>query len=282
MYKNLFKWLVLSLVLGIFIGCGGPSKTIKITDKFEPLYNPNYNFPVSGKAEPSGYSIGIIQPEFIQKGKFKWDMNDRSDVEKITGFQRELSVSIEKILISKGCNVSGPYNTYEEMTFPQRERSTFLIQPIITLDVNGQGAGIIDLPEVGGPNLEAYCYRSLNIDVIGSVEMEYIIYDPLTKEKLERHKLRGKPVNASVVSYFQGYVDKNNNCGNYKSLPVFAKENPNLRMVYSSYNNMNNVGLKILESLYNEFLPQVNDLLSVSEFNNLKKYQDQLREKKRY
>lgn len=282
------SFLVLSTLL---FACGGPSRTVKITQKFDPEYRANYSYQATGQAEPSGYTIGIIQPEFVQKNPpgptsrgYSWDLADPREASAVNDFKREIANTVEKILLTKGCKISGPFASYEEMTFPERERCSYLVQPTVILDMSAQpvDGSLKELPEVGGPNLETFCYATLDFTISGNVEMEYVIYDPLTKEKLQRHKLKSVTISKPSQALLQGLVNDRNQCYGWKSLGQWVKERPNYRQAYASHNNEYNMGVKILEELYISFMPQVDQLLSVDEFAHLQKYKDQLKEKKVY
>lgn len=276
----------IALLSAVLVISCAPARTVRITEKFEPLYKPKYEWVSTEKASQNDYTIGIIQPEFIQKDNatWKWNPANPQEVAAMDEFRREVANTIESILLSKGCKVQGPFSTYEEMTYPERERCTFLIQPTVLIDLGVQlipGSSRY-LPEVGGPNLEAYGYATAGYSLTGNVEMEYVIYDPLTKEKLERHKLKSAPVTRTGDVLMQGYVNAQNEFYNWRTIPTWIRENPQYKELYSSYNNDLNVGNRILEELYNSFMPQVAQLLSVEEFDHLKQYQEQLKEKKRF
>ena len=116
--------------------------------------------------------------------------------------------SLEKILLAKGNKVSGPFASYEEMTYPERDRSSYLIQPTVILDLTFQRPIFNRLYDVGGPNLEAYVYSSGTSVITGKAEMEYVILEPLTRDKLERHKLKTKEISISFEELTQAILDK--------------------------------------------------------------------------
>lgn len=280
--KRVFFSLMLGLICFFVFACG-PSRSIRITDKFETLYKPNFDYNISEKSKANiDYTIGIIETEFIQKDPRGWVYRTHREKQYLTGFKREISNSIEKILMSKGCKVLGPFTSYEEMTFPQRERCSFLIKPTIILDLSVQRPIFNKTPNVGGPNLEAYAYANGHVTVSGNAQMEYVILDPLTKEKLERHKLKTKEISLTYLEIVQGYYGKDGKPGNWEHLMVWAQKNPELRPVYSQYYNSDNVSAKILDAIFNEFVPKAEKLISADEFNHLMKYKEVLKKKKRY
>jgi hypothetical protein len=149
--------------------------------------------------------------------------------------------------------------------------------------LNYTRTGAKPLPDVGGPNLEAFAYASVSANLTGSIDMEYLILDPLTKEKLERHKLKTKTVSQPVNALAQGTFDqKTGKAQNYQDLATWAVKNPSYRSYYSNYNNLDNVSTRMFESLFKETVPQIDKLISVEEFNHLSKYKKTLEQKKVY
>jgi len=279
-------WAVVVFSSFVFWGCG-PSRSMRIGDTFEPLHKPKFDYAVAENAKGFvGYSVGILQPEFIEKKADKknvWVFGTPQEKQYVADLKREVSNILEKILIAKGNKVAGPFGSYQEMTYPERERCTFLIQPTFIIDLETSQEHSTILKQVGGPNLEAFAYAEVSGQIIGNIQMEYVILDPLTQEKLERHKLNSEDVTVDFKSLYQGSYDKDGKPVNFMPLNVFAeKYNRSLVQYYSNYHNSDNASAKILELAYQKFIPQMDKLISVEEFNHLKQYQDTLKEKKRY
>lgn len=258
------------------------SKSIRIVDLWEPLYKPNYDYSmIANSNDFSGFTIGIIDSDFIEQSEFEKAWKFRSDREKknLIEFKREVSNALEKILLSKGNKVAGPFSSYEEMTFPERERCSYLIKPVFIIDIENQpeSSSVTKLNDVGGPNLENYTYASMQNKVSGTAQMEYVILDPLTQEKLERHKLKTEEISLTYKEYMELVFV---NGGRLDFQPLRA--NPQYTDYLSSYHNSDNASAKILERLFQKFIPQVEQLISVDEFEHLKKYKEQLKEKKVY
>ena len=128
---------LIPIFLLIIVSCG-PSRSVKVDTMFQPKYNIDYSYQVGPKSSTSsGYTIGIINTTFVQKNENKsWRYEAEEQKRLFVPFQTEVSNTIEKILINKGNRVSGPFAKYEEMTYPERERCSFLIEPTIILDLN--------------------------------------------------------------------------------------------------------------------------------------------------
>jgi hypothetical protein len=279
--RFLNSFVMVFLCFSIF-ACA-PTRSVRIQDKFEPLYRPNFDYNLTAeKQEPSGYTIGIIQANFIEKNEQGWRFIDPQEKQYLDEFKRGISYGLEKILLAKGNKVSGPFASYEEMTYPERDRCSYLIQPTVILDLTLQRPIFNRLRDVGGPNLEAYVYSSGTSVITGKAEMEYIILEPLTQDKLERHKLKTKEISISFEELAQAMLDKEGNIKQWYPLYEIAGMYPDLKSVYSNdYARLNASG-KILEELLQSFLSEADKLISVEEFKYLEKYKRQLKEKKRY
>lgn len=253
---------------------------------FQPKYNPDYSYQVGPKSPTSsGYTIGIIHSTFKKISEKSW----LSDVEVqnrfFVPFQMEISNAIEKILINKGNKVSGPFASYPEMTYPERERCSFLIEPTITLDLSFS-EDRTEVLDAYAENLNAYYFKKISGTITGYIDMEYVILDPLTNEKLERHKLKTIPISQHLEVLAQAFYvyDSNSRTGheNLYHLNVVAKHYPEFKSYYSRYYNEDNVTTRMFETLYKEVAPQMDKLISVEEFDHLSKYKKTLEQKKVY
>ena len=94
-------------------------------------------------------------------------------------------------MFSQGITVSGPFESYEEMTYPERSRCEFLVQPKLKIFFEGHEfdpATYQKLPQYVGPNQQPYQYIKQDATLQVRAELNYVIHDPLINEKLERHK----------------------------------------------------------------------------------------------
>lgn len=279
-HSSLITVLICSALF--FTGCVASSPKVPITGLYEPMYTPINHYETQQKqTEPAGYTIGIInmQTEIETTPPNGWDFSSPLQQQYLNGFKNSFSVGLEKILTSKGLSVSGPFDSYEEMTYPQRSRCDFLIQPILKLNFQPIVGGLREIPEYGGPNGERYTYAKRSTSMTVTAEMHYLIYDPLTREKLERHKLKTDPITKSTELIAIQLV-KTDQKGK-----VIQKHFKDLYFV-----NANNEGYyngevllgKITDDLYTIFMGKVDNIISVEEYAHLTKYKKELEKKKRY
>ena len=276
--KILCTTLTVVVLLSI-VNCSTTPKKI-ITELYEPKYDAQYSYlPKQSQSSPSGYNVGIIDPEVTK------DINTDSaygffykavEKEYDDKFKTAFSNGLEKILMSKGVTVSGPFKSYSDMTYPERSRCSFIIEPkvrfVVKQDISfGEAAALLD--DYEGPNGESnYTYFKNGFTLTISAEMEYVILDPLTHEKLERHTIKMDPISKKNNTL---RIKFNRNRDDYNYYPLHYHDS-------SNYFNEEALLGKITDDLYASLMSKVDKLTSIEELAHLKKYKDELKEKKRY
>ena len=115
------------------------------------LYAPQFLAPsFSAEAEnaelASTITIALISPSYARQ--FSGDLGEH--------FQQSLAKDIERLLIEKGYKLLGPFQSLNEMTFPQKKQSDLTLSTII--DFNFQEP-LRQFPTLLSPN-QAVCVRS--------------------------------------------------------------------------------------------------------------------------
>ena len=283
-YQFAFYFLIVLCIVGCATAPRGPKK--KITELYAPIYKPAYDFePPQQQSQPTGYTIGIVNAQFklVSIPERKFEINTAMSKKYVEDFIQAFSYGLEKIMTSKGITVAGPFESYEEMTYPQRKRCDFLIMPIVEVEVTSNEltsvSQLTKIPGYSGPNGENYIYATWIYKTDSIAEIDYVIFDPLAKEKLERHKLKSDTIPKSVTTLLSEYSIRNNagevTKTGYRSLDMYEGSYPN-------YHNHEVIVGEILDAIYSDFMPRINELVSVEEFDHLMKYKEELEKKKRY
>ena len=207
-----------------------------------------------------------------------WVISTPLEKQYVKNFKGSFSSGLEKILFSKGFTVSGPFESYEEMTYPERSRCEFLVQPILKLVFQPNLLGIQKISGYSGPSGQNWVYGMGDLNLSVSAEMSYVIYDPLTKEKLERHKLKTDPFVKSAKSLWIKKVTKDKNGNVTKEWWEQLSKDKD----HHNYHNGEILTGLVTNELYKNFMNKVDKIVSVEEFNHLMKYKEQLEKKKRY
>jgi hypothetical protein len=200
-------------------------------------------------------------------------------------FSKEYAEDLENILTSKGVAVAGPFESYEEMTYPQRQRCSYLIIPILDFDYIHQGWAPADqntyLPEFD--DLPKYRYFKLGGTTAFRAALKYEIYEPLTNEKLEIHNLKSDPITVPFnIHAVKVAIQKEQIVNGVPTLVTTWSESVPASAVHKNYHNWTNVSRKTLEIFYKQFMEKTYELLSVEEFQHLDQYKKELEEKKRF
>jgi len=91
---------------------------------YDPVFNPKFSDTGIAKDPPAHISFAIVKPEYADPS-FKESPTTRL-------FRDSLSKEIESLIISKGFTIQGPFDSYNDMTFPQKKQADLILRPVIT------------------------------------------------------------------------------------------------------------------------------------------------------
>lgn len=246
----------LSLAVAAFLAsCASTASKTPI----EQPYQPNYQYSVSPAAEKSDVTVGIIAPQFTGSGLEYWKGNkeDAAAREAI----RALRSSFESLLTAKGFNTAGPYESLDDMTFPEKKGCDFVFYPELDLEgkvviSNQQTENQTSFTDalLGGSSLVMVCDQTVSLS--GSVQI--IAREPLSNEKMwvKRFAMTGAP---------QTFRGSGITCGG----TVVTRE-------------VHNAWIKMHEAMYQEIMQGLDKFVSAEEFQMLKRQAAELRAKKTY
>lgn len=294
--------LLFALVCVLMLVACGPKRNLRITDLFESKIEPDYSLTEMTKLPNTGFNIGLLVPEWSVSQETMGKMQTSNTIsESDRPFISAIMTTLEKALLSKGCTVSGPFKSYSEMTFPERQRCTYLIQLKITITSKYSTGNVQHLKDHGGPNFEPYAYASVDMLWNGTAEIEYIIYEPLTFQILEKHKITSSNLNVTGKSIMQGkYIDfdqygkviynQYEEPGSLikllgdtsKNISSWTPLHQMTAFQYQGYFNQSNFVAKVGDAIFKDLRMKIVNRVSVEEFTRLKEYKDVLEKKKSY
>lgn len=115
-------------------------------------YTPTFDYvpPSTAAAGSAGVSLAIVQPHYGSA-----EMS-RITVGPLARFPRSMAGDFEEMLTAKGFTVRGPYESYDMMTFPDREACDLTLQP--QLEITGRTANVTTEKKlvIMGPDRIAY------------------------------------------------------------------------------------------------------------------------------
>lgn len=184
--------LLVGILLSMLISCAPlPSKA-----PIGPV-TPNFNFePPARASSRSDMAIAVIKPLTNGSMFTQWPVlltgpdavNARTYLNDMI---KAAKTDMEKIIVAKGFNTLGPFESVDEMTYSQKERASLIFVP--TFESN------IDLQSVGS---RALGYRAISQEgtvlVRGTVILAFL--EPLTKEKVWLKRFDLEPFSAPYAA----------------------------------------------------------------------------------
>ncbi|WP_457600436.1 hypothetical protein [Hydrogenivirga sp.] len=274
------------LLIGLFmVSCAQPPKLLKVEP---PQYSPVFTVKKGQKAEkglglkvalllPAGEvpnlkaesSQGMVSPLLVsfRRPTVKFVKGELPD-----NFKRNLARSMEAILLNKGYSVTGPYKSYDEMTYGEKKEVDFVLLPQIELysEIVAQKCDT-KRPFTGPAGIsiskgEVKCEGAVRF----AGQLSFVLLEPLTKEKVYikgvDFKTREIPFSV-VVEYAQHSAAG--------SAYQMAMQN-----MYAAIESAKN---KALEEAYNQFLEMFEKYMPEGEEAlALKKQVEELKKLKRF
>ena len=219
-------------------GCGGAAPPPP------PAYAPTYSYKTPPAAQKIDVTVGLVAPQFTADGSGIRRRTQTDDTEK--RFVSALRTSFDELLVAKGFNITGPFDSVDNMTYPEKKTADFVIFPELDLS-----ASLVTNTLPGS----YVCQWTVNLG--GNVSL-------VAKEPLSGEKMWIKRVDVPNVSKnFQGPESEWGNC---EIRPVPQKATNEL--------------LKGYEAIYAVTMQALDRYVSGEEFQVLKKQSQELRAKK--
>lgn len=216
-------------------------QTLKFPEKLPP-FTYKFEYTPSENLSPSDINIDLVKPFFKMPPNISLELspNITQSEEKISNFvisnikegiqnvlkethdilkeyHSSLQRDFEKIILSKGYKISGPFDNLEDMTFGQKERTLLVLVPeiIFKAQFSDKERRIFDGRNIWEPASIWKSTRSGKYECIYAYEGELVLettiniifYEPLTGEKIIVKKI-SIPVQPIPYEYYIYIVDK--------------------------------------------------------------------------
>lgn len=99
--------------------------------KPEPVRPPQFEFTPPSIAAPNSANVTFALVDAGYSETEPWTM-----VAPFSSFSKSLSSDFQEILAARGFTVRGPFQTYDEMTFPDKKGSDLILQPELAVTVD--------------------------------------------------------------------------------------------------------------------------------------------------
>ncbi|MCG8467638.1 MAG: hypothetical protein MJB57_05420, partial [Gemmatimonadetes bacterium] len=97
-----------------------------------PVYRPAFDYAPSIDREPAsaGVVFALVRPQYAAgelTGTYTASGTPRPEVEPFASFADNLAFDFQELLVARGFTVTGPYRSYAEMTYPERQTADFAL-----------------------------------------------------------------------------------------------------------------------------------------------------------
>jgi len=157
-----------------------------------PPYVPEYKYPTPAAAEKLNITVGIVAPQFSGEGNTYWTMNKGQDDPK--RMVSALKSSFSELLSAKGFNTTGPFDSVDNMTFPEKKGSDFVLYPEIDIQVKVKKVADAEPEKTSsspfslsmGPRAMPAAPGTQKCMVVASAtgNIQLLVFEPLSKEKI--------------------------------------------------------------------------------------------------
>ncbi len=270
---TLFAWA------GATIGCVPKGEAPpKVVETVPPPYQANFGYAVPASGRKIDVTVGIVAPQFSGDGIDWWKSRKTDDVTK--AMVRNLRTSFTELFTAKGFNTAGPFDSVDDMTFPEKKGSDFVLYPDFDVDMTmvaiggvapatpvqekpkaeGASFSLGDMLGGGGkdaPAVSATAKCTATLKMSGTVLLT--VKEPLSGEKMWTKKIDvSEPIQKLEFTGYQCNVENGQMRG---ASDAWAKAN---------------------EDMYQSVMKSLDRYVNAEEFQDLKKQSLDLRAKKVY
>ena len=251
-------WLCAVAALSVAVaGCVTP------TVNTGPRVAASFDYTPTQQAEPMSANItfAVVGADF------------ETPVPLFEGFATSMAGDFAEILTARGYAIRGPFRSYDELTFPDKEGSNLLLSATVDFTPDTGGLEIVPLATLGSlldtlsgsrrtTSEQQYTIKG-TVRVEGRVTL--VVAESLTVEKMWTKSVAIEPIDVALNGAY-----------------VFAGEPPSLAEVLEHENQFYTDLGKALEGQYVEIMERTHAYLDPREMALVDRQADSLRERKRY
>lgn len=158
-------------VIGFMLACGPPSQVVKLpVSQWGDKYFYSYEPPEKKAPGSVKITVAIVNPYFAEKAAI-----DPIYSKVAKGFARSMAIDLDKIIIAKGMTITGPFESLDMMTYPDKKNANLTLTPGILINTQSR--------DVSGWAREGQSFRkAVQVKIDGWVVLE--MREPLSSEKI--------------------------------------------------------------------------------------------------
>lgn len=169
--KRICSYFTLVVCVGVLFGC------THIPQITQPT--PNFSWEPPGKDTPQNITIALVRPDFGGESKFepsRFSNYSKSRNPYLKTFLDSVQTDLQRTLIAKGFTVTGPYESFDVMTFPNKKDAALALVPEFVLVVDERYAKAHQNTEGTLTQL----YGTINVNGF----VKFTMVEPLSEQKI--------------------------------------------------------------------------------------------------
>lgn len=136
--------------------------------------NFDYTPPVSS-AKGENIKVALINPQYVQTFT-------SANYDPYRTFVKNMGKDFEEMLIARGYTIIGPYNSFDDLVYAEKNSTDLVLLAEVTLDITGNYARKRDVPQIGQGYSKTYYDYLGNANIEGKINLS--LAEPFTKTKL--------------------------------------------------------------------------------------------------
>ena len=259
---------VFILLLGCASRTAGPSREV-IVFQYTPVSEA-----ASGSADVTFAVVGTQLAKPVQPGQMQLPTN-QAPVKLFADFASTMTKDFMEVLGAQGFGVRGPFKTYEDMIFPDKEGSDLILAAEVLFEPDSSGTYFKPVPILRGINsIEGVVSVNCNINLVVS--------ESLTNEKMWSKAIDIEPLTIRVKSH-KNYIMADLSAIYRKKGKVFQyPRGVPIEVLLELENKFHNDLGRALQKQYKEILGKIYTYLDSREMTVVKNQAMELRKRKVY
>ena len=187
--KWLLKACIISMVCVVIGACSGTKEV--------PRKNPNFDYvPNETRAGSTGITFAVVGSQFeVPIGQTVAPMLER--------FSKNMAEDFAEIVTARGYTLRGPFQTFDEMTFVDKDNSNLILNAKVDFNADLSGTNIRFAKSVFGGG----SYK-VSGQVRVSCRISLIVSESLTNEKMWTKSVNIRPITVELTT-MSGYTTPN-------------------------------------------------------------------------
>jgi neuraminyllactose-binding hemagglutinin len=242
-----FKYVVLALYAAVLVACANAPQQIIQPD-------PHFDWEPSSKLRNKNVNLALVSPNFSSHSTFGSYKGNNYLKTYLSAFQTDLQTT----LIAKGFSLTGPYDDFDMMTYPNKKASDLAIVPELVFNIDENYSNVYN--NAPGASIKRI-KMSGNLRLNGFIKFSMV--EPISEQKMWIKKIN-LPEQEEIITvdlvYYIGALDH----------------------LHANKDNRDAALVNMLNKIYPEVMKKFWSYLDDEEIKMMVKASKNVRAKKRY